>query len=156
MSVIRGGNQEGRPPAPDEMRCQHYLGLIYGHRMIKYWTGQTPGTYYEPLFRQIVKDHREIDVFAEFLNGEQVIPLFTGDRDHVHYAVWRNRDDLFLIVCNPTPLELECTLPPTDVARSTTKLRRVGGRARSIQCHDGHITVRLNPRDAAMFLGTDM
>jgi hypothetical protein len=150
MSVIRGGNREGRPPTPDEMRCQHYLALIYGHRMIKYWTGQTPGTYYEPLFRQIVQDHREMDVFADFLNGEDVILLFMGDRDFVHYAVWRNRGELLLIVCNPTPFELESTLDIPGVAPPRLALRRVGGRARFIQYKNGRVTTRLNPRDAAM------
>ena len=151
MSVIRGGNREGRPPTPAEMRCQHYLGLIHGQRLIRYWMGQTPGTYYEDLFRQIVRDHREMDIFADFLNGKQVVPLFMGDVDNIHCALWQDEAGLFCLACNPTHWKLAGRL---DLARFTRRqVRRLAVRAGPDGCaalEGGCVAVGLGPRQCAM------
>lgn len=142
LSFIQGNNPDGRVPRPDEFCAQVYAGLVYNMRIFKYWI-QKP--YYQPLRDRIVQLHKELDLFQDFLAGEDAHLLHMGRQDNIHLALWRSKRGQFLVAVNCTPWSLTTKLDLAELGSPAKQLSIKVGEEQCAALAGRTLTLRLGP-----------
>ena len=149
LSFIQGNNPNGRPPTPDEFRAQVYAGLVYNQRIFKYWIARP---YYKPIRERIAEVHRELDLFQDFLAGDDAVLLCMDRKDNIHVALWRNENGLCLVAVNCTPWPMTTTLDLAEFSTSATNLIVRAGEEDCAGLRTNRLHLKLNATQRAIVL----
>jgi len=145
-----GYQDQTRCPTPEEIRCEGYLNLIHGTRLLAYWE---PRPYYPPTWEMIGKVNREAQELARRVffapDAREVIPAIR--QDDVHYTLWVTDEAYWLIVANAGYRPAELVVDLGEYAGRVTIAATFLFEAGSISIEKGLLRDTLQPAQCRVY-----